>query len=296
MANQLAMLGIAPAPTKKGDSVIRDAYFSPCGTWRYWLSRMFAGSDGPVGLVVMVNPSTADNKTDDPTIQSLIRRARIWGWGGFYVVNMAAFCSSHPDDLLVPARSPDPVGPENDATIARLAAQVAAGGGKFVAAWGASVDFSDPHGRPELRGRVAGVLGALTALGEVLCLGRSGNGSPTHPLARGKHRVPDDAPLEVYAARAGQPRASKKTRSPFAVDPPSLRDRPRVGIAPVGACEGCGGVTEGRYSVQVPSASGLRSVPLCNTCGVSEKPTIWDIRKRVAAQEATDAELQATAD
>ncbi len=296
MANQTTMLGITPAPSKKGDAVLRDAFVSPCGTWRYWLSRMFAGSDGPVGLVIMVNPSTADDKTDDPTIQSLLRRARIWGWGGFYVVNLFAFRSSHPDDLLVPAKSRDPIGPENDATIAKLAEQVAAAGGKFLAAWGSTVDLSDPHGRPELRGRNTAVLGRLVALGEVLCLGRSGNGSPTHPMARGKHRVPDDAPLEVYAARAGQPRAAKRTRKPFAIDPPSPRDRPGVGSAPMGSCESCGAATEGRYSVQVKDSAGLHSVPLCNKCGVSDLPTIWEVRRKVAEREAADAEVQTTTD
>jgi protein gp37 len=33
---------------------------------------------------------------------------------------------------------------------------------------------------------------AATDMGEIHCLGETASGAPIHPMARGKHRVPDD--------------------------------------------------------------------------------------------------------
>ena len=54
------------------------AVLSPCRQYRYALWRKWA--DGPQVLFVMLNPSTADESVDDPTIRRCISFAKAWGF------------------------------------------------------------------------------------------------------------------------------------------------------------------------------------------------------------------------
>jgi hypothetical protein len=143
----------------------------------------------------MLNPSTADESVDDPTVTSLIKRSSVWGWGSFCVVNLCAWRSSHPQDLV---NVIDPIGKaENDSHIAERAWQARKTGASVVVAWG-DTGFSRPKLRADLRGRDARVLAYLQSNGPVFCIGQNADGTPTHPVARGKHKVPEDRPLELY--------------------------------------------------------------------------------------------------
>lgn len=184
---------VAPVPPAS-QVIVRAAAFSACGGYRWWLSRVWG--PGPIGLVVMVNPSTASDVADDDTIANLIKRAKGWGWGGFLVVNLFAMVTPHPADLK---KAADPVGAENDATIEREVIVRCAAGGCVVVAWGCSVDFNASRARAAFRGRDAVVLARLRALAPVYCIGRNADGSPTHPIARGVHLVPMAAPLQLFA-------------------------------------------------------------------------------------------------
>jgi hypothetical protein len=140
------------------------AYFSPCRTWRYSLTRALAPHTGE-GTVAFIglNPSTADEKRDDPTIRRCIGFAlRDWGFARLEVLNLFAFRATKPTALLA---ADDPVGPENDSTIA----EVLDAADLVVCVWGAF-----PNG-----GRSAGVLELVDA---PHCLGVTKNGSPRHPL------------------------------------------------------------------------------------------------------------------
>lgn len=144
----------------------KHAVFSDCGNFRYRLWREW-GLGSPL-LFVMLNPSTADAFTVDPTIRRCIGFARRWGAGGITVVNLYGLRSTDPRALNV---HPDPVGPDNDAVIGR----VLSGDGiaRVVAAWGA-------HGRAD---RVATVRALAAGAGVSLaCLGRTKGCSPRHPL------------------------------------------------------------------------------------------------------------------
>lgn len=144
------------------------ATFSLCGRYRYTLRRRWA--DGPACCWVMLNPSTADERQDDPTIRRCIGFSRAWGYAGLVVVNLFALRSPDPAALWVP--SADPVGRDNDSAI-RLAA---ASSGLVVAAWGVQ-----SHDR--FRVRSLTVERELRDAGVPLwCLGLTKLGYPRHPL------------------------------------------------------------------------------------------------------------------
>lgn len=174
-----------------------DAVLSPCGAYRYVLSRRWG--DGPPAIFVMLNPSTADAREDDPTIRRCLGFARAWGAGRLSVVNLFALRSTDPRALLPHA---DPIGPDNDRVLARTAAAAARSGGKLVAAWGAS-HLATAAARARFGPRTETVLRLLTRHGDVYCLGTtSGKGTvpaaPRHPLYRAA-----GTPLELYRARGG---------------------------------------------------------------------------------------------
>lgn len=107
---------------------ITNAVISDCQKYRYFLSRVW-DDNLPRVLFIMLNPSTADANKDDATIRRCKGYTKAWGYGGFYVINLFAFRSPEPTDLLKEA---DPIGPENEMWF-RRASSVAT---LIVCAWG----------------------------------------------------------------------------------------------------------------------------------------------------------------
>lgn len=144
------------------------ATFSPCRTWRYTLHRDIDPllGNGTVAFIGL-NPSTADETQDDPTIRRCIRFARSWGYQHLTMLNLFGLRSTDPRGLL---GHRDPVGPGNDLAIATQIANA----DLVVCAWGAF-----PSGRPELERRAAFV---LRMIHNPHCLGVTADGSPRHPL------------------------------------------------------------------------------------------------------------------
>jgi hypothetical protein len=140
------------------------ATFSLCQTWRYKLWRRWSPA-GPTIAFIGLNPSTADEVNDDPTVRRCIGFARRWGFGGMYMLNVFAYRSTNPRALTTAA---DPVGPRNDATLARICRRC----DMVVACWGT-------WGRLFDRGQAA-----IELLGDmpVHCLGTTRGGHPKHPL------------------------------------------------------------------------------------------------------------------
>lgn len=138
------------------------AHFSPCRRWRYDLWRSWIGGDG-YAMFIGLNPSTADETRDDPTVRRCIRFAQAWGYAGLCMTNIFAWRDTDPRGMKAAA---DPVGPENDRVLRARAADA----GVVVAAWGM-------HGAFMGRGaRVAAMLGPLH------CLRVTAGGFPAHPL------------------------------------------------------------------------------------------------------------------
>jgi len=157
----------------KGDAA-STALYSPCQTYRYMLTRVW-NPDGPKALFVMLNPSTATEVQNDPTVERCERRARALGFGAFRVCNIFAYRATDPRVMRAQA---DPVGPGNDAAIA----QSALWADRIVCAWGT-------HGVHQGRGPVVEAL--LRATGRRLYhLGLSKAGHPKHPLYIGYNQQP----------------------------------------------------------------------------------------------------------
>jgi hypothetical protein len=74
------------------------ATFSPCARYRYRLWRDWDATK-PALTFVMLNPSTADEVTNDATIERCQRRAIEGGFGRLNVVNIFAYRSTDPDVL-----------------------------------------------------------------------------------------------------------------------------------------------------------------------------------------------------
>jgi hypothetical protein len=139
------------------------------GRYRYALRRQTGvlGAEGAV-LFVMLNPSTADATDDDPTIRRCLNYARRWGYARLDVANLYALRATNPAELFA---GEDPVGPDNDAWLERLAKPSPS----VVVAWGAT-----PHPEPERARRVLELLEFYA--GTARCLGQTRDLHPRHPL------------------------------------------------------------------------------------------------------------------
>ena len=80
-------------------TIKRHALLSKDKKYRYSLKRIW-DKDKPKVLFIMLNPSLADNYKDDPTIRRLIKFAKLYGYGGFYVGNLFSYITPYPSELL----------------------------------------------------------------------------------------------------------------------------------------------------------------------------------------------------
>jgi hypothetical protein len=158
----------------KGDAA-SSAVYSDCERYRYLLTRVWQPA-GPRALFVLLNPSTATEAQNDPTVERCERRARALGFGGFRVTNIFAFRATDPRLMRAAA---DPVGPGNDAAIIDSLDWA----DTIICAWGA-------HGAH--LGRGAAVEAMLRGSGRGLHhLGLTRAGAPRHPLYIGYARQPE---------------------------------------------------------------------------------------------------------
>lgn len=148
---------------------------------------------GPSILFLGANPSYADGARDDPTILREMGFAFRWGFGSLVKVNWRPFITPKPAEvkawLLDHERSADAM-KENLRRIAVEVKKVDV----CVAAWGALI------GREEIQDLMSCLWWEVTDADRkpfvaFKCLGVTESGAPKHTLARGRHRIPDDATL-----------------------------------------------------------------------------------------------------
>ena len=153
----------------KSDMAGNLAIFSDCEQYRYLLTRNWGR--GPGALWVMLNPSTADESQDDPTITRCIRRTMAerhpqhGPYGRLEICNLFAFRATDP--AVMKAQS-EPVGQDNDRVIAEALTRASL----IVLAWGENGAW---------RNRADEVM-RLLADKDCQCLGRTQGGHPRHPL------------------------------------------------------------------------------------------------------------------
>lgn len=76
------------------------AEFSSCRNYRYSLWRIW-DIDKPKVMFIGLNPSTANENSNDPTIRRVIGFAKAWGYGGVYMMNCWAYIATKPTDLKI---------------------------------------------------------------------------------------------------------------------------------------------------------------------------------------------------
>lgn len=163
---------------------------------RFTLRRDWIGSGGRVNWI-MLNPSTADDKFDDPTIRKCVGFTKRWGYSGIVVTNLFAFRATDPKDLrwLIRDGKQDlALGEGNDESIANAANE----SDLVVMAWGANAAWC-----PE---RVASVMSMFLVPS---CIALTKGGYPVHPCMAAY----TDGPLPFrYAGAALQPKAEPQEK------------------------------------------------------------------------------------
>lgn len=152
--------------THNEETLVSEAAFSDCETYRYYLRRTWDRSLSRV-CFVLCNPSTATEIVNDPTITRCIGFAKAWDCGGIDIVNIFALRSTDPAALY---KARDPIGEHNDEAIKEAVARCRI----TMVAW-------SNHGKLDARGcRVAKMIAPLS--NTIWCFGLTGSNYPKHPL------------------------------------------------------------------------------------------------------------------
>lgn len=151
----------------------KDAIFSKCRKYRYVLRRIWDESK-PYAMFICLNPSTADETKDDPTVRRCINYSKDWGYGGFVMMNLFAFRATDPKVMKA---YPLSIGPNNTYWIEEMAKDA----GIIIAAWGV-------HGAFKARSTAVLTLPALK--GKIHYLELTKSNQPKHPLYLKKNLKP----------------------------------------------------------------------------------------------------------
>ncbi len=150
-----------------------NAIFSDDRKYRYALWRWWDKSK-PYVLFIGLNPSTADETENDPTIRRCIRFAQDWNYGGLCMVNLFAIRTRDPKIML---KHPNPIGIDNDEHLIMLSDKA----GKIVVAWGTNGGHKNRDKEVE------------AFIPDMYCLDITKGGYPKHPLY-----IKSDTELKEY--------------------------------------------------------------------------------------------------
>jgi hypothetical protein len=164
------------------------AYFSRCRKYRYLLGRTWDQRRHAV-LFLGLNPSTADEKNNDPTVRRCIRFAKDWGFGTLLLANLFALRSTNPIELY---NHKDPVGCSNDDILTLISASAK----EVVFAWGTKGGFMD---RDQIIKKI---------YPNASCLGVTKGGHPKHPLY-----IAASTPLKQFVGSSSAPIMSIRKRT-----------------------------------------------------------------------------------
>ena len=146
--------------------MIKDATLDKERKYRYVLKRQWSKHNYKFINFVLLNPSTANETTDDPTIKACIKFAQNLGYDGFYVTNLFAFRTKSPRVLK---QTKNPIGNKNNEYIKKYALKSKL----VVIAWGNHGNFLNRENE---------VLKILSKIKTLHCFATTKSGSPKHPL------------------------------------------------------------------------------------------------------------------
>jgi len=146
------------------------ATFSKDKKYRYALWRIWDKSK-PYAMFICLNPSTADEVKNDPTVTRCINYAKNWDYGSLYMTNLFAFRATNYREMKT---AKEPIGEKNDYWLQKIANNA----GIIIAAWGNHGFFMD-------RNKVIKKL-----IPKLYCLKQNKTGQPVHPLYQKKDLKP----------------------------------------------------------------------------------------------------------
>ncbi|MAV63977.1 MAG: DUF1643 domain-containing protein [Pelagibacteraceae bacterium TMED124] len=152
------------------DSDNSGATFSKCRNHRYLLWRKW-NTSLPNIMFIGLNPSTANEYVNDPTIIRCIKFSKNWGFGSLYMVNLFSIRTPHPSDL---EKKTDIVGKKNDYWILKTSKKVS----KSIACWGNYGSLNDRD------------LEVKKLIRNLFYLKLNKSGQPAHPLYLKSHIEP----------------------------------------------------------------------------------------------------------
>ena len=147
------------------DDIEYGAIFDITERYRYSLWRAWSPYH-PRVTFILLNPSTADEHKNDPTIRRCISFAQAWNFGSIEVVNLFAYRATDYRELF---KASDPIGAENNHFLVQAVERCST----IMLGWGAKGTFlnRDRH-----------VMSLLTGRTDLYCLGITKTGQPRHPL------------------------------------------------------------------------------------------------------------------
>ena len=153
------------------DGLYSQAIYSLCYHYRYFLSRTWHDT-GKRAAFLMLNPSTATEYQNDPTVERCQKRAVKKGYGAMTVINAFALRATDPGELR---KAYDPIGhPLNNTYIKFTLSEVAKGNADIICAWGNNCTYLD---------RNSEIISLIKRFGiPAFCLGMSKKQEPKHPL------------------------------------------------------------------------------------------------------------------
>ena len=92
------------------------AHFSECRKYRYVLWRTWDKSK-PKVMFLGLNPSTADEVKNDPTVSRCINYSKSWDFGGMFMMNIFSYRTTYPSELK---KEKNPIGHKNDYWISKI--------------------------------------------------------------------------------------------------------------------------------------------------------------------------------
>jgi hypothetical protein len=149
------------------------------GQYRYSLKREWDSSNSRKAVFIMLNPSTADAKADDPTTMRCISFAKRWNCGSLEIVNVFAYQATKSKELKNLSMD-EATGLDNRIYIEDALTDAA----MKVVAWGEHVTMHHKNYNE---------LEELLKPHNLLCLGTTKDGHPRHPLF-----VKSSTNLEVF--------------------------------------------------------------------------------------------------